>query len=119
MNIKRGDIVLVNLEPTIGSEQGKTRPVLVIQNDIGNEYSPLTIIASITSRVFEKQFPTNVFLSSKNSNLEKDSTVLLNQIRTIDKKRIVKKISSLDFQIMQSVDRGLVKSLDISVSNLV
>jgi len=85
MKIKKGDIILVNLDPVIGSEQRKTRPAVVIQNNIGNEYFPKTIIATITSKVFEKEFPTNVFISRKESKLGKDSTILLNQIRTIDK----------------------------------
>ncbi|MDA3856574.1 MAG: type II toxin-antitoxin system PemK/MazF family toxin [Candidatus Woesearchaeota archaeon] len=115
IEIRRGEIVLVNLDPVIGSEQGKTRPVLVIQNDVGNEFSPTIIIASITSRVFEKEYLTNVFLSLKISELDKDSTVLLNQIRTIDKKRIIKKLGSLNVNYMKKVDRALIKSLAIDV----
>lgn len=115
IEIKRGEIVLVNLDPVIGSEQGKTRPVLVIQNDVGNEFSPTIIIASITLRVFEKEYLTNVFLSSKISGLNKDSTILLNQIRTIDKKIIIKKLGSLNYNYMKKVDRALIKSLAIDV----
>ena len=84
--LKRGDIVLVNLDPVIGSGQGKTRPGLIIQNDVGNQYSPVIIIALITSRVFLKEFLTNVFIPAIDCGLEKDSTILLNQIMTIDKK---------------------------------
>src|SRR3989338_5817334 len=90
ISIKRGDVVLVNLDPVIGSEQGKTRPALVIQNDIGNEYSPTTIVAPITTKEFSKQFPTNVEIDKSNSPLKEKSTILLNQIRTIDKSRIIK-----------------------------
>ena len=113
MQIKRGDIFLANLEPIRGSEQGGVRPVLIIQNDISNEYSPVTIIAAITSKKFEKEFPTNVFLLKKDSGLNKDSTVLLNQIRTIDKNRLVKKISSLDLQLMSKIEMAIKISLNL------
>lgn len=111
VEIKRGDIFLTNLEPVKGSEQGGIRPCLVVQNDKGNKYSPLTIIAPLTSKEFTKEFPTNVFLSKKDSKLDKDSTILLNQIKTIDKSRIVKKISSLDFFLMNRVDMAIKISL--------
>ena len=114
MKIKRGDILLVNLEPVIGSEQGRIRPVLVIQNDISNEYSPTTIIAPITSKVYKKEYPTNVFLSKQDSKLDKDSTVLLNQIRTIDKSRIKRRISSLNGFTMKKVDLAIKISLDLN-----
>lgn len=112
-DFSRGDIVLVNLDPEIGSEIGKTRPVLIIQNDIGNKYSPVTIIASITSTVFEKEFLTNVYLPSKISGLDKNSTILLNQIRTIDKQRIIKKIGSLNSFYLKKVDKALIISLNL------
>ena len=111
VEIKRGDIVLVNLEPVKGSEQGGLRPCLIIQNDISNKYSPVTIIAAITSKIFDKEFPTNVFVSKEDSGLDKKSTILLNQIKTIDKSRIIKKISSLDSFIMTQVDNSLKVSL--------
>jgi len=113
MKIKRGEVVLVNLEPVIGSEQGRIRPVLVIQNDISNEFSPKTIIAPITSKVYNKEYPTNVFISKQDSKLDKDSTILLNQIRTIDKSRIIKKISNLNNFIMKKVDLALKVSLGL------
>jgi len=113
MKIKRGGIVLANLEPVKGSEQGRIRPVLVIQNDTSNEFSPTTIIAPITSRIYEKEYPTNVFISRKDSKLDRDSTVLLNQIRTIDKSRIRKKLSSLDAEIMRKVDMAIKISLEL------
>ena len=113
VNIKRGDIVLVNLDPVVGSEQGKIRPVLIIQNDISNEYSPTTIIAPITSKIYSKEFPTNVQVTSKDSGLEKESTILLNQIRTIDKSRIIRKISKLNEQIMRRVNLAVKASLDL------
>jgi len=111
VKIKRGDIFLINLEPVKGSEQGGIRPCLIIQNNYGNKYSPLTIIAPITSKHFTKEFPTNVFLEKKESKLNRDSTILLNQIRTIDKKRLIKKISSLNEHLIRSVDLALKISL--------
>ncbi len=113
VKIKRGDIVLVNLEPIKGSEQGGVRPSVIIQNDLGNKYSPTTIIAPITSKKFSKEYPTNVFLDKKDSKLDKDSTVLLNQIKVIDKKRIIKKISPLDNEIMKEIDLAIKISLDL------
>jgi mRNA interferase MazF len=113
VNIKRGDIVIVNLSPTKGSEQSGVRPCVVIQNDIGNEFSPTTIIAAITSKQFNKEFPTNVNFPKQKSKLKKDSTILLNQIRTIDKNRIMKKISSLDEFLLEKVDLALKTSLHL------
>ena len=113
MEIKRGEIVLVNLEPVKGSEQGGTRPCLVIQNNLGNKYSPTTIIAPITSKKFSKEFATNVFLLKEDSNLNRDSTVLLNQIATIDKSRIIKKLSFLDEGVMRKVDLAIKISLSL------
>lgn len=114
LNIKRGDIFLINLEPVRGSKQGGVRPCLIIQNNYGNRYSPLTIIAPITSRVYEKEFPTNVFLLKKDSGLDKDSTVLLNQVRTIDKKRLIKKVVELDVLIMKKINKALMVSLELN-----
>ena len=111
MQIKRGDIFLANLEPIKGSEQGGIRPVLIIQNDISNKYSPVTIIAAITSKMFDKEFPTNVFISKEDSNLDKDSNILLNQIRTIDNSRLIKRVGSLDNLILEKVDKALKISL--------
>ena len=105
--------MLANLEPVIGSEQGSIRPVLIIQNDISNEYSPTTIIAPVTSRVYTKEFPTNVYVSKQDSKLDKDSTILLNQIRTIDKSRIIKKLTKLDNTIMNKVDMAIKVSLGL------
>ena len=114
MDIQRGDIVLVNLDPVIGSEQGKTRPALVIQNDIGNKYSPTTIVAPITSKIFSKEFSTNVQISPQDSGLENESTILLNQIRTLDKSRISKKLGSIKDQIMKKVDLAIKISLNVN-----
>jgi len=114
MIINRGDIILANLEPVKGSEQGQIRPVLIIQNNISNQYSPTTIIAPITSKVYTKEFPTNVKLSKQDSKLKVDSIVLLNQIRTIDKSRLIKKISHMDEMIMQRVDLAIKISLGLN-----
>jgi mRNA interferase MazF len=114
LKIKRGEIILVNLEPIKGSEQGGIRPVLVIQNDISNDNSPTTIIAPITSKVYTKNFPTNVSILKQDSKLNKESTILLNQIRTIDKKRIIKRISALNNFIMNKVDLAIKISLGLS-----
>lgn len=114
IKINRGDIVLANLEPVIGSEQGSVRPVLIIQNDTSNQYSPTTIIAPITSKIYEKEFPTNVKVSKQELGLDKDSTILLNQIRTIDKSRIRKKIRNLDNFIMDKVDLAIKISLGLN-----
>ena len=111
--MKRGEFFLANLEPTKGSEQGGIRPVLIIQNDTSNTYSPVTIIAAITSKIFDKEYPTNVFIAKQESKLDKDSTILLNQIRTIDKKRLIKKISNLNCQIMMKVDMAIKVSLGL------
>lgn len=111
--IKRGDIVLVNLEPVAGSEQGGTRPALIIQNNIGNESSPTTIVAPVTSKIYSKQFPTNVEIDSSNSPLKEKSTILLNQIRTIDKSRIIKNYGKISNKKMEEVDEALMNSLGL------
>ena len=111
--LKRGEIVLVDLEPIKGSEQGGTRPCLIIQNDLGNKYSPTTIIAPITSKRFTKEFSVNVNLLKEDSNLKNDSTVLLNQIKTVDKSRIIKRISNLDEDLIRKVDIAIKVSLGL------
>lgn len=107
MEIKRGDVLLVNFEPVKGSEQGRIRPAIVIQNNILNKFSPLTIVAPVTSKVYDKEYPTNVFIKKEESALDNDSTVLLNQIRTIDKRRIIRKLGSLDVFLMNKVDLAI------------
>ncbi len=113
VKVSRGDIVLVNLDPVVGSEQGKTRPALVIQNDIGNELSPTTIVAPVTTKVFSKQFPTNVEIDSSNSPLKEKSTVLFNQIRTIDKARIIKNYGRIAPSRIKEVNEAIVNSLGL------
>src|SRR3989344_6758656 len=109
--IIRGEIVVANLEPVKGSEQGGIRPVVVIQNDTLNKYSPTTIIAPITSKIYTKEYLSNVIIKKEDSKLKVDSTILLNQIKTIDKRRIIKKIVSLDNFTMNKVDRAIKVSL--------
>jgi len=111
LDLKRGDIVIVKFDPVIGNEQGKTRPSLVIQNNIGNRFSPLTIVAPITSKIYSRIFPTNVEINEKDLNL--NGTILLNQIRTIDKKRIIRIHGNLNENIMNKVNDALKISLDI------
>ncbi|NLK08898.1 MAG: type II toxin-antitoxin system PemK/MazF family toxin [Firmicutes bacterium] len=113
MEIKRGDVFYANLNPVIGSEQGGTRPVLIIQNDIGNKYSPTTIVAAITSRIKKGKLPTHIELSSDDHRLEKDSVILLEQIRTIDKRRLKEKITNLDAETMMKIDEALSVSLGL------
>lgn len=111
--ICRGDIFWAELDPVIGSEQGKTRPVLIIQNDVGNERSPVTIIACITSNLVRKDHPTNVCILAKDTGLDCDSLVLLNQIRTIDKTRLRRKIGHVPDHKMLEIDEALKISLDL------
>ena len=112
-NIVKGDIIIANLEPVTGSEQGGIRPALIIQNNVLNAHAPTTIIAPITSRIYTKDYPTNVQFLSSSSGLKNESTILLNQARTIDKKRIIKRIGNIDFEIMKRVDRGIKISLEL------
>ena len=112
--IRRGDIILTNLEPIKGSEQGGIRPVLIIQNNVFNIYSPTTIVAPFTSKKPSKKYLTNVFLSKEDLKMKKDSTILLNQIRTIDRRRLIKKIGSLDYELMKKVDKAIKISLDLN-----
>jgi|SRR3989344_4632563 len=113
-NIARGDLFWADLEPTIGSEQGGTRPVLIIQNDMFNIYGPTTIIAPLTSKQLSKKYLTSIFVSKKDLGMKKDSTILLNQIRTIDKSRIRKRISTLPNEIMNRVDFAIATSLGLN-----
>lgn len=111
MPIKRGDIYYAQLSPVVGSEQGGTRPVLILQNDIGNQYSPTTIVAAITSQISKAKLPTHVEISSEISGLTKDSVILLEQIRTIDKSRLLQRVSSLNAEIMNEVKKAIEISL--------
>lgn len=113
MNIKRGDIFYADLRPVVGSEQGGIRPVLIIQNDVGNKHSPTVICAAITSKMNKAKLPTHIELSSKQYDMVKDSVILLEQLRTIDKQRLKDKICHLDNEIMKKVEHALFVSLDI------
>lgn len=114
MVIRRGDIYYADLRPVIGSEQGGVRPVLIIQNDIGNKHSPTVICAAITSQMNKAKLPTHVELDSSKYALVKDSVVLLEQLRTIDKKRLKDKVCHLDREILQKVERALLISLELN-----
>lgn len=107
MLIKRGDIYYADLSPVIGSEQGGVRPVLVVQNDIGNKYSPTVIAAAITSQINKAKLPTHIEISAQEYGLLKDSVILMEQIRTIDKKRLREKIGHLDDELMVRVNEAL------------
>lgn len=113
MQIKRGDIFYADLSPVVGSEQGGVRPILIVQNDIGNKYSPTVIAAAITSRLTKAKLPTHIELPRQEYNLEKDSVVLLEQIRTLDKTRLKDYISTLSSQKMQEVNRAMLISLGV------
>ena len=114
MIIRRGDIYYADLRPVVGSEQGGVRPVLIIQNDVGNRHSPTVICAAITSRMNKAKLPTHVELSARKSDMIKDSVILLEQLRTIDKQRLKDKVCHLDEDIMKKVNRGLMISLELT-----
>ncbi len=107
MIVKRGDIYYADLSPVIGSEQGGVRPVLVVQNDVGNRYSPTVIAAAITSQINKAKLPTHIEIDARDYGLSRDSVVLLEQVRTIDKKRLKEKIGHLDDAMMHKVNDAL------------
>ena len=107
MTVKRGDIFYADLSPVIGSEQGGVRPVLVIQNDIGNKYSPTVIVAAITSQINKAKMPTHIEINGEEYGLTKDSVILLEQIRTIDKKRLKEKTGHIDDNLLFGISRAL------------
>ncbi len=113
MTIQRGDIYYADLRPVVGSEQGGVRPVLIIQNNVGNRHSPTVICAAITSQMNKAKLPTHVELHSDQYDLAKDSVVLLEQLRTIDKKRLKDKVCHLDNQILLKIDKALEISLEL------
>lgn len=114
--IKRGDIFYADLSPVIGSEQGGIRPVLIIQNDVGNKYSPTIIVAAITSQLNKAKLPTHVEIDGPEFGLPKDSVILLEQIRTIDKKRLREKIGVVTIEIMNNVNSALLISMALQNS---
>lgn len=111
--VKRGDIFYADLSPVIGSEQGGIRPVIILQNDVGNKYSPTVIVAAITSQINKAKLPTHVEISSEAYGLNKDSVVLLEQLRTLDKKRLKEKIGHMTEDDMKKVDEALLISVGL------
>ncbi len=114
MNVKRGDIYYADLSPVVGSEQGGVRPVLIVQNDVDNRYSPTVIAAAITSQTEKSKLPTHIELDQRSCGLSKDSVVLLEQIRTIDKKRLKERMGRIDDSAMGRIDRALTISFGLS-----
>lgn len=113
MIVKRGDVYFADLSPVVGSEQGGVRPVLVLQNDIGNRFSPTVIVAAITAQIQKAKLPTHVEINAKKYGFDRDSVILLEQIRTIDKQRLTDKITHLDDMMMRRVDDALQISLGL------
>lgn len=111
MIIRRGDIFYADLRPVIGSEQGGVRPVLIVQNDTGNRHSPTVICAAITSKMNKAKLPTHVELSASEYGIVKDSVILLEQVRTIDKTRLKEKVCHLDENVLKKINRALIISL--------
>jgi mRNA interferase MazF len=114
LNVKKGDIFFADLSPVIGSEQGGVRPVLVVQNDVGNKSSPTIIVAAVTSQMNKAKLPTHVALNAIGNGLSKDSVILLEQLRTIDKKRLKERIGALDEELIPNVNEALSVSLGIA-----
>ena len=113
MIIRRGDIYYADLRPVVGSEQGGVRPVLIIQNDVGNRHSPIVICAAITSKMNKAKLPTHVELDARKCDIVKDSVILLEQLRTIDKQRLREKICHIDEDLQKKVDYALMVSLEL------
>lgn len=111
--IKRGDVFYADLRPVVGSEQGGIRPVLIIQNDIGNKHSPTVICAAITSKMNKAKLPTHVEIEAGRYQIVKDSVILLEQLRTIDKRRLKDRVCHLDVELLQRVDKALQVSLEL------
>jgi len=113
--VKRGDIYYADLSPVVGSEQGGTRPVLIVQNDTGNRHSPTVIAAAITSQINKAKLPTHIELSGQSCGLSRDSVILLEQIRTIDKKRLKERMGKLDAEVMDKVDSAIAVSFGLGL----
>ncbi len=113
--VKRGDLFYADLSPVVGSEQGGVRPVIIIQNDIGNKYSPTVICAALTSQINKAKLPTHLEVSAERYGLAKDSVILLEQIRTIDKRRLREKISHADNELMERINNALMISLALEI----
>lgn len=117
MNIKRGDIFYADLSPVVGSEQGGLRPVLIVQNDVGNKYSPTVIAAAITSKMTKARLPTHIGVLAKDVGLNKDSVILLEQIRTLDKTRLKEKMGHLDEVTMNEVNSAITVSFGLATTD--
>ena len=117
MSVKRGDIYYADLSPVVGSEQGGLRPVLIIQNDVGNRYSPTVIAAAITSKLTKTHLPTHIDIYAEQVGLAKDSVILLEQVRTIDKQRLKEKMGHLDDNIMSEVNSAIAVSFGLESTN--
>ena len=117
MSVKRGDIYYADLSPVVGSEQGGLRPVLIVQNDVGNKYSPTVIAAAITSQISKAKLPTHIDVFADSFGLAKDSVILLEQIRTIDKKRLKEKMGHLDDTLMSRVDDAISVSFGLPMAS--
>ena len=115
MTVKRGDIYYADLSPVVGSEQGGIRPVLIVQNDIGNKYSPTVIAAAITSQINKAKMPTHIEINAENYGLAKDSVILMEQKRPIDKKRLKERIGHIDEPLMSQVDEALAISFGLEM----
>ncbi len=113
MIIRRGDIYYADLRPVVGSEQGGVRPVLIIQNDVGNKHSPTVICAAITSKMNKAKLPTHVELNTNRCDMIRDSVILLEQLRTIDKQRLKERICHIDEELQREVDHALMISLEL------
>ena len=118
MTVKRGDIYYADLSPVVGSEQGGIRPVLIVQNDVGNKFSPTVIAAAITSQRYKTNLPPHIRVNADGCGLAKDSIVLLEQVRTLDKKRLKEKMGTLDGDDMGRVNRALSVSLGIDAAEV-
>lgn len=117
VNVKRGDIYYADLSPVVGSEQGGLRPVLIVQNDVGNRHSPTVIAAAITSRMSKTRLPTHIDVYADRVGLQRDSVILLEQIRTIDKKRLKEKMGHLDDSIMREVNDAISVSFGLTAES--
>jgi len=111
--LARGEVFLVSLDPTVGAEIKKTRPAVVIQNDLSNRRSPITIVAAVTSRFEEPLYPSEVLVRAPEGGLTADSVVLLNQIRSVDKRRLVRRLGLLKAETLKEIDRALMLSLGL------
>ena len=118
-NVKRGDIFYADLSPVVGSEQGGTRPVLIVQNDTGNKHSPTVIAAAITSQTGKARLPTHISLAGHDVGLSRDSVVLLEQIRTLDKRRLRERMGRVDGELMERIDAAIAVSFGLQNTQLI